>query len=116
MEGTNSLEPLREDAGAECKDPFDVATHEEPVDQCATPDRVTDSIHAQSAVVAFVEQVFVMPVAVGPASLFVNEPKGWFPGADLTLPAEGDAVERELVVDPNPGPHRNGSRVQDAEP
>jgi len=61
------------------------------------------------------EAVLVDPAGEGAGDLLVDEADAGLPGGDAGLPAEGDPVEPQPVVDPRAGPHRDRQRGHERE-
>lgn len=108
-------EEFEELAVAVGEDPLQVGGDQEAVDERAARDGVAHAVAHHGALLAFFEQVLVHPGAVGPAALHVHEALRGFPQGNLALPAQGDAVELEAVVQPGPRPHLDGRRGENAE-
>jgi len=49
---------------------------------------------------AFDERVFVMPEPIGPTNLAIDESQRRLPDRDLALPANGDSMQPQPIVDP----------------
>jgi len=101
---------------AELKNGFDIATHEEAVDDLAAKDRVVDAIDDQSSVRPLLEDVFVNPGAIGTAQLLIDEAIRRFPRGDFGAPAHGDAVNAQSVIDETAFLHRDRTFGDDAKP
>lgn len=97
------------------EDAAEVGSDKEAVDKRAARDGVFDFVADERAAVAFGEGVFVMPPAIGAAELVVGKKVRRIPAGDFAFPADGDAVERELVLNARTERNGDGLRREDAE-
>ncbi len=119
--GTAGVEKLAlgkeflEGGGAIVENAAEVGGNEEAVDERAAGDGVFDFVADQDTAVALLEGVFVMPMAIGSAELVVGEEVGRIPAGDFALPADGNAVKFELVLNARAAGNDYGLRREDAE-
>lgn len=98
---------LRDGTLAEPEDSVYARFHEEVLDDGAAGDAVADAIADEGCAgdETVGEIVGVVPQAVGPFELAIDEAGGWGPFVDAAAPVDGQAVEAEAVVDEGPGVH-----------
>jgi len=119
--GTAGVEKLAlgeeffEGGGTVVEDAAEVGSDEKAVDEPAAGDGVFDFVADQGAAVTLFERVFVMPVAVRAAELIVREGVRRVPAGDFALPADGNAVKFELVLNARAAGNDDGPRREDAE-
>ena len=119
--GTAGVETLAlgeeffECGGAVVEDTAEVGSDEEAVDEPAAGDGVLNFVADHGAAVVLFERVFVMPVAVRAAELIVGEGVRRVPAGDFALPADGDAVKLELVLNARTEGNDDGFGCEDME-
>lgn len=89
---------------------LDVACHEKFVHEKIERDRVLDAVLNEGSAIAFLENMFVPPEAVGPAHLFVDETRRRLPDRDPALPANREPVDPQLMIDQRSRPHLDRRR------
>ncbi|MFM1943605.1 MAG: hypothetical protein RI897_2587 [Verrucomicrobiota bacterium] len=95
------------------KNAEDVFLDEQAVDQAATEHGIGDLIPHAGLVSLGCKDMPMDPQPVGAAFLFVGEVVRWVPAGDFRLPAEGDAVNPEAIIDEGSGLHGDGGGGED---
>jgi len=119
--GTAGVEKLAlgeeffEGGGAVVENAAEVGSDEEAVDEPAARDGVFNFVADQGTAVALFERVFVMPAAIRAMELIVGEGVRRVPAGDFALPAYGDAVKFELVLNARTEGNYDGPRREDTE-
>jgi len=119
--GTAGVEKLAlgeeffEGGGAVVEDAAEVWSDEETVDEPAAGDAVFDFVADQGAAVTLFEGMFVMPVAARAAELIVGEGVRRVPAGDFALPAYGNAVKFELILNARTEGNDDGLGREDME-
>lgn len=86
---------------------------EETIDEATAEEGVGDLVTHTGLVAFGCERMAMDPEAVGAAFLFVGEVVRWVPAGDFSLPAQGDSVDPEFIVDEGSGLHRDGGGGKD---
>ena len=110
--GKENLEQL---PAPELEDRAHVAADEQPVHERATPRPVANFVAAERRLASFLKCVGMMPQAVGPAHLDVDEPMRRLPGHDFRLPPDGQAMDADPVVEGEARAHDDRLGRQDLE-
>ena len=92
----------------------DVAANEEPIDDRASENAISNTVPHSRARVGRFERVLVDPRAIGTPNLLVDEAKGRIPFRDFRSPPDRNAADSEPVADPRAHAHLDRLRSHDA--
>lgn len=78
---------------------FDIAPHEEPMDERATARAIAHLIEAERSAIPFLEGMRVMPQVIRAAQLNVHELVRRIPLGDFRASTDGNTVNGDAVID-----------------